>query len=147
MWRDSNHHATTLKCKSMENLSKAIVVLIRKCLKENYKGIIEFSIGDFNEIGFSSSQPLAVLMDDETKSIANDYGFDYVDFLSNPGMLVFINRIENISNTKVQRYRMYSYVYVDNKLICRDIEIPNDDILLSKRIAFVMQNREKLLQE
>ena len=25
----------------MENLSKAIVVLIRKCLKENYKGIIE----------------------------------------------------------------------------------------------------------
>ena len=145
MWRDSNHHATTLKCKSMENLSKAIVVLIRKCLKENYKGIIEFSIGDFNEIGFSSSQPLAVLMDDETKSIANDYGFDYVGIRSNPGMLVFINRIENISNTKVQRYRMYSYE--NNKLICRDIEIPNDDIELSKRIAFVMQNRENLLQE
>ena len=129
----------------MENLSKAIVVLIRKCLKENYKGIIEFSIGDFNEIGFSSSQPLAVLMDDETKSIANDYGFVYVDFLSNPGMLVFINRIEDISDTKVQRYRMYSYE--NNKLINRDIEIPNDDILLSKRIAFVMQNRENLLQE
>lgn len=145
MWRDSNHHATTLKCKSMENLSKAIAVLIRKCLKENYKGIIEFSIGDFNEIGFSSSQPLAVLMDDETKSIANDYGFDYVGIRSNPGKLVFINRIEDISDTKVQRYRMYSYE--NNKLICRDIEIPNDDILLSKRIAFVMQNRENLLQE
>ena len=129
----------------MENFSKAIVVLIRKCLKENYKGIIEFSIGDFNEIGFSSSQPLAVLMDDETKSIANDYGFDYVGIRSNPGKLVFINRIENISNTKVQRYRMYSYE--NNKLICRDIQITNDDILLSKRIAFVMQNREKLLQE
>lgn len=129
----------------MENLSKAIVVLIRKCLKENYKGIIEFSIGDFNEIGFSSSQPLAVLMDDETKSIANDYGFDYVGILSNPGKLVFINRIEDISDTKVQRYRMYSYE--NNKLICRDIEIPNDDIELSKRIAFVMQNRENLLQE
>ena len=145
MWRESNYHATTLKCKSMENLSKAIVVLIRKCLKENYKGIIEFSIDDFNEIGFSSSQPLAVLMDDETKSIANDYGFDYFDFLSNPGKLVFINRIEDISDTKVQRYRMYSYE--NNKLICRDIEIPNDDIELSKRIAFVMQNRENLLQE
>ena len=145
MWRDSNHHATTLKCKSMENLSKAIVVLIRKCLKENYKGIIEFSRDDFNEIGFSSSQPLAVLMDDETKSIANDYGFDYVGIRSNPGKLVFINRIEDISDTKVQRYRMYSYE--NNKLICRDIQIPNDDILLSKRIAFVMQNREKLLQE
>ena len=129
----------------MENLSKAIVVLIRKCLKENYKGIIEFSRDDFNEIGFSSSQPLAVLMDDETKSIANDYGFDYFDFLSNPGKLVFINRIEDISDTKVQRYRMYSYE--NNKLINRDIEIPNDDILLSKRIAFVMQNRENLLQE
>ena len=129
----------------MENFSKAIVILIRKCLKENYKGIIEFSIGDFNEIGFSSSQPLAVLMDDETKSIANDYGFDYVGIRSNPGKLVFINRIEDISDTKVQRYRMYSYE--DNKLINRDIEIPNDDILLSKRIAFVMQNREKLLQE
>ena len=129
----------------MENLSKAIVVLIRKCLKENYKGIIEFSIGDFNEIGFSSSQPLAVLMDDETKSIANDYGFDYVGILSNPGMLVFINRIEDISNTKVQRYRMYSYE--NNKLIYRDIEIPNDNIELSKRIAFVMQNRENMLQE
>ena len=129
----------------MENFSKAIVVLIRKCLKENYKGIIEFSIGDFNEIGFSSSQPLAVLMDDETKSIANDYGFDYVGIRSNPGKLVFINRIEDISDTKVQRYRMYSYE--NNKLICRDIEIPNDDILLSKRIAFVMQNRENLLQE
>ena len=145
MWRESNHHATTLKCKCMENLSKAIVVLIRKCLKENYKGIIEFSIGDFNEIGFSSSQPLAVLMDDETKSIANDYGFDYVGIRSNPGKLVFINRIEDISDTKVQRYRMYSYE--NNKLINRDIEIPNDDILLSKRIAFVMQNRENLLQE
>lgn len=129
----------------MENFSKAIVILIRKCLKENYKGIIEFSIGDFNEIGFSSSQPLAVLMDDETKSIANDYGFDYVGIRSNPGKLVFINRIEDISDTKVQRYRMYSYE--NNKLINRDIEIPNDDILLSKRIAFVMQNREKLLQE
>ena len=129
----------------MENFSKAIVVLIRKCLKENYKGIIEFSIGDFNEIGFSSSQPLAVLMDDETKSIANDYGFDYFDFLSNPGKLVFINRIEDISDTKVQRYRMYSYE--DNKLIIRGIEIPNDNIELSKRIAFVMQNRENLLQE
>ena len=129
----------------MENLSKAIVVLIRKCLKENYKGIIEFSIDDFNEIGFSSSQPLAVLMDDETKSIANDYGFDYVGILSNPGKLVFINRIEDISDTKVQRYRMYSYE--NNKLIWRDIQIPNDDILLSKRIAFVMQNRENLLQE
>ena len=129
----------------MENLSKAIVVLIRKCLKENYKGIIEFSIDDFNEIGFSSSQPLAVLMDDETKSIANDYGFDYVGILSNPGKLVFINRIEDISDTKVQRYRMYSYE--NNKLINRDIEKPNDDILLSKRIAFVMQNRENLLQE
>ena len=129
----------------MENFSKAIVVLIRTCLKENYKGIIEFSIGDFNEIGFSSSQPLAVLMDDETKSIANDYGFDYVGILSNPGKLVFINRIEDISDTKVQRYRMYSYE--NNKLINRDIEIPNDDILLSKRIAFVMQNRENLLQE
>ena len=129
----------------MENFSKAIVILIRKCLKENYKGIIEFSIGDFNEIGFSSSQPLAVLMDDETKSIANDYGFDYVGIRSNPGKLVFINRIEDISDTKVQRYRMYSYE--NNKLICRDIQIPNDDILLSKRIAFVMQNREKLLQE
>ena len=129
----------------MENLSKAIVVLIRKCLKENYKGIIEFSIGDFNEIGFSSSQPLAVLMDDETKSIANDYGFDYVGIFSNPEKLVFINRIEDISDTKVQRYRMYSYE--NNKLICRDIEIPNDDIELSKRIAFVMQNRENLLQE
>ena len=129
----------------MENFSKAIVVLIRKCLKENYKGIIEFSIGDFNEIGFSSSQPLAVLMDDETKSIANDYGFDYVGIRSNPGKLVFINRIEDISDTKVQRYRMYSYE--NNKLICRDIEISNDDIELSKRIAFVMQNRENLLQE
>ena len=129
----------------MENFSKAIVVLIRKCLKENYKGIIEFSIGDFNEIGFSSSQPLAVLMDDETKSIANDYGFDYVGIRSNPGKLVFINRIEDISDTKVQRYRMYSYE--NNKLINRDIEIPNDDILLSKRIAFVMQNRENLVQE
>ena len=128
----------------MENLSKAIVVLIRKCLKENYKGIIEFSRDDFNEIGFSSSQPLDVLMDDETKSIANDYGFDYVGIRSNPGKLVFINRIEDISDTKVQRYRMYSYE--NNKLINRDIEIPNDDILLSKRIAFVMQNREKLLQ-
>ena len=129
----------------MENFSKAIVILIRKCLKEKYKGIIEFSIGDFNEIGFSSSQPLAVLMDDETKSIANDYGFDYVGIRSNPGKLVFINRIEDISDTKVQRYRMYSYE--NNKLICRDIEISNDDIELSKRIAFVMQNRENLLQE
>ena len=129
----------------MENLSKAIVILIKKCLKENYKGIIEFSRDDFNEIGFSSSQPLDVLMDDEIKSIANDYGFDYFDFLSNPGKLVFINRIEDISDTKVQRYRMYSYE--NNKLICRDIEIPNDDIELSKRIAFVMQNRENLLQE
>lgn len=145
MWRESNLHATTLKCKSMENLSKAIVILIRKCLKENYKGIIEFSRDDFNEIGFSSSQPLDVLMDDETKSIANDYGFDYVGILSNPEKLVFINRIKDISDTKVQRYRMYSYE--DNKLINRDIEIPNDDILLSKRIAFVMQNRENLLQE
>ena len=129
----------------MENFSKAIVILIRKCLKEKYKGIIEFAIDDFNEIGFSSSQPLAVLMDDETKSIANDYGFDYVGIRSNPGKLVFINRIEDISDTKVQRYRMYSYE--NNKLICRDIEIPNDDIELSKRIAFVMQNRENLLQE
>ena len=129
----------------MENFSKAIVILIRKCLKENYKGIIEFSRDDFNEIGFSSSQPLDVLMDDETKSIANAYGFDYFDFLSNPEKLVFINRIEDISDTKVQRYRMYSYE--NNKLICRDFEIPNDDILLSKRIAFVMQNRENLLQE
>ena len=129
----------------MENFSKAIVILIRKCLKEKYKGIIEFAIDDFNEIGFSSSQPLAVLMDDETKSIANDYGFDYVGIRSNPGKLVFINRIEDISDTKVQRYRMYSYE--NNKLICRDIEISNDDIELSKRIAFVMQNRENLLQE
>ena len=129
----------------MENLSKAIVILIRKCLQENYKGIIEFSRDDFNEIGFSSSQPLAVLMDDETKSIANDYGFDYVGILSNPEKLVFINRIKDISDTKVQRYRMYSYE--NNKLICRDIEISNDDIELSKRIAFVMQNRESLLQE
>lgn len=145
MWRESNHHATTLKCKSMENLSKAIVVLIRKCLKENYKGIIEFSRDDFNEIGFSSSQPLAVLMDDETKSIANDYGFYYTNNQLNPEILVFINRIEDISDTKVKCYRIYSEV--NNKLIYRDIEIPNDDILLSKRIAFVMQNREKLLQE
>ena len=129
----------------MENFSKAIVILIRKCLKEKYKGIIEFVRDDFNEIGFSSSQSLAVLMDDETKSIANAYGFDYFDFLSKPEKLVFINRIEDISDTKVQRYRMYSYE--NNKLICRDIEIPNDDIELSKRIAFVMQNRENLLQE
>lgn len=77
--------------------------------------------------------------------IANDYGFDYVGILSNPGKLVFVNRIEDISDTKVQRYRMYSYE--NNKLTNRDIEIPNDDVLLSKRIAFVMQNRENLLQE
>ena len=131
----------------MENFSKAFVILLKRCLKEDLKGLIGFTKDDFNEIGFVSSESLTVLLDKETKSIANDYGFDYVDFLSNPGMLVFINRIENISNTKVQRYRMYSYVYVDNKLINRDIEIPNDDILLSKRIAFVMQNRENLLQE
>ena len=129
----------------MENFSKAIVILLNRCLKEDLKGLIGFTKDDFNEIGFVSSESLTVLLDKETKSIANDYGFDYVDFLSNPGMLVFINRIEDISNTKVQRYRMYSYV--DNKLICRDIVIPNDDIVLSKRIAFVMQNREKLLQE
>ena len=129
----------------MENFSKAIVILLNRCLKEDLKGLIGFTKDDFNEIGFVSSESLTVLLDKETKSIANDYGFDYFDFLSNPGKLVFINRIEDISDTKVQRYRMYSYV--DNKLICRDIEIPNDDILLSKRIAFVMQNREKLLQE
>lgn len=129
----------------MENFSKAIVILLNRCLKEDLKGLIEFKKDDFNEIGFVSSESLTVLLDKETKSIVNDYGFDYVGFLSNPGKLVFINRIEDISDTKVQRYRMYSYE--DNKLICRDIEIPNDDILLSKRIAFVMQNREKLLQE
>ena len=129
----------------MENFSKVIVVLLKRCLKEDLKGLIGFTKDDFNEIGFVSSESLTVLLDKETKSIANDYGFDYVDFLSNPGMLVFINRIEDISDTKVQRYRMYSYE--DNKLINRDIEIPNDDILLSKRIAFVMQNRENLLQE
>ena len=129
----------------MENFSKAFVILLKRCLKEDLKGLIGFTKDDFNEIGFVSSESLTVLLDKETKSIANDYGFDYFDFLSNPGKLVFINRIEDISDTKVQRYRMYSYV--DNKLICRDIEIPNDDILLSKRIAFVMQNREKLLQE
>ena len=60
-------------------------------------------------------------------------------------MLVFINRIEDISDTKNQRYRMYSYE--NNKLISRDIEMSNDDIELSKRIAFVMHNRENLLQE
>lgn len=129
----------------MENFSKAIVILLKRCLKEDLKGLIGFTKDDFNEIGFVSSESLTVFIDEETNSIANDYGFYYVDFLSNPGMLVFINRIEDISDTKVQRYRMYSYE--DNKLICRDIEIPNDDILLSKRIAFVMQNREKLLQE
>lgn len=129
----------------MENFSKAIVILLKRCLKEDLKGLIGFTKDDFNEIGFVSSVSLTVFIDEETNSIANDYGFYYVDFLSNPGMLVFINRIEDISDTKVQRYRMYSYE--DNKLICRDIEIPNDDILLSKRIAFVMQNREKLLQE
>ena len=129
----------------MENFSKAIVVLLKRCLKEDLKGLIEFTKDDFNEIGFVSSESLTVFIDEETNSIANDYGFDYVDFLSNPGMLVFINRIEDISDTKVQRYRMYSYE--NNKLICRDIQIPNDDILLSKRSAFVMQNREKLLQE
>ena len=129
----------------MENFSKAIVVLLKRCLKEDLKGLIEFTKDDFNEIGFVSSESLTVLLDKETKSIANDYGLDYVDFLSNPGMLVFINRIEDISDTKVQRYRMYSYE--NNKLINRDIEIPNDDVLLSKRIAFVMQNREHLLQE
>lgn len=129
----------------MENFSKVIVVLLKRCLKEDLKGLIGFTKDDFNEIGFVSSESLTVLLDKETKSIANDYGFDYVDFLSNPGMLVFINRIEDISDTKVQRYRMYSYE--NNKLINRDIEIPNDDILLSKRIAFVMQNRENLLQE
>ena len=129
----------------MENFSKAIVILLNRCLKEDLKGLIEFKKDDFNEIGFVSSESLTVLFDKETKGVVNDYGFDYVDFLSNPGKLVFINRIEDISDTKVQRYRMYSYV--DNKLICRDIEIPNDDIVLSKRIAFVMQNRENLLQE
>ena len=129
----------------MENFSKVIVVLLKRCLKEDLKGLIGFTKDDFNEIGFVSSESLTVLLDKETKSIANDYGFDYVDFLSNPGMLVFINRIEDISDTKVQRYRMYSYE--NNKLINRDIQIPNDDILLSKRIAFVMQNRENLLQE
>ena len=129
----------------MENFSKAIVILLKRCLKEDLKGLIGFTKDDFNEIGFVSSESLTVFIDEETNSIANDYGFDYVDFLSNPGMLVFINRIEDISDTKVQRYRMYSYE--NNKLICRDIQIPNDDILLSKRIAFVMQNREKLLQE
>ena len=129
----------------MENFSKVIVVLLKRCLKEDLKGLIGFTKDDFNEIGFVSSESLTVLLDKETKSIAKDYGFDYVDFLSNPGMLVFINRIEDISDTKVQRYRMYSYE--NNKLINRDIEIPNDDILLSKRIAFVMQNRENLLQE
>ena len=129
----------------MENFSKAIVILLNRCLKEDLKGLIEFKKDDFNEIGFVSSESLTVLLDKETKSIVNDYGFDYVGFLSNPGKLVFINRIEDISDTKVQRYRMYSYE--NNKLICRDIQIPNDDILLSKRIAFVMQNREKLLQE
>ena len=129
----------------MENFSKAFVILLKRCLKEDLKGLIGFTKDDFNEIGFVSSESLTVLLDKETKSIANDYGFDYVDFLSNPGKLVFINRIEDISDTKVQRYRMYSDE--NNKLICRDIQIPNDDILLSKRIAFVMQNREKLLQE
>lgn len=129
----------------MENFSKAIVILLKRCLKEDLKGLIGFTKDDFNEIGFVSSESLTVFIDEETNSIANDYGFYYVDFLSNPGMLVFINRIEDISDTKVQRYRMYSYE--NNKLICRDIQIPNDDILLSKRIAFVMQNREKLLQE
>ena len=129
----------------MKNFSKAIVILLKRCLKEDLKGLIGFTKDDFNEIGFVSSESLTVLLDKETKSIANDYGFDYVDFLSNPGKLVFINRIEDISDTKVQRYRMYSDE--NNKLICRDIQIPNDDILLSKRIAFVMQNREKLLQE
>lgn len=129
----------------MENFSKAFVILLKRCLKEDLKGLIGFTKDDFNEIGFVSSESLTVFIDEETNSIANDYGFVYVDFLSNPGMLVFINRIEDISDTKVQRYRMYSYE--NNKLICRDIQIPNDDILLSKRIAFVMQNRENLLQE
>lgn len=129
----------------MENFSKVIVVLLKRCLKEDLKGLIGFTKDDFNEIGFVSSESLTVLLDKETKSIANDYGFDYVAIRSNPGKLVFINRIEDISDTKVQRYRMYSYE--NNKLICRDIEIPNDDIELSKRIAFVMQNRENLLQE
>ena len=129
----------------MENFSKAIVILLKRCLKEDLKGLIGFTKDDFNEIGFVSSESLTVFIDEETNSIANDYGFYYVDFLSNPGMLVFINRIEDISDAKVQRYRMYSYE--NNKLICRDIEIPNDDIELSKRIAFVMQNRENLLQE
>ena len=89
LWRESNHHATTLKCKSMENFSKAIVVLLKRCLKEDLKGLIEFTKDDFNEIGFVSSESLTVLLDKETKSIANDYGFDYVGFLSNPGKLVF----------------------------------------------------------
>lgn len=129
----------------MENFSKAFLILIRKCLKNGLKGLIEFTREDFNEVGFVSSQPLAVLLDEETKSIANGYGFDYVDILSNPEMLVFINRIEDISDTKNQRYRMYSYE--NNKLISRDIEMSNDDIELSKRIAFVMQNRENLLQD
>lgn len=129
----------------MENFSKAFVILLKRCLKEDLKGLIGFTKDDFNEIGFVSSESLTVLLDKETKSIANAYGFDYFDFLSNPEKLVFINRIKDISDTKVQRYRMYSYE--NNKLICRDIQIPNDDILLSKRIAFVMQNRENLLQE
>ena len=90
----------------MENFSKAIVVLLKRCLKEDLKGLIEFTKDDFNEIGFVSSESLTVFIDEETNSIANDYGFVYVDFLSNPGMLVFINRIEDISDTKVQRYRI-----------------------------------------
>ena len=93
----------------MENFSKAIVILLNRCLKEDLKGLIEFKKDDFNEIGFVSSESLPVLFDKETKGVVNNYGFDYVDFLSNPGKLVFINRIEDISNTKVQRYRMYSY--------------------------------------
>ena len=143
MWRELARHNSQFN--KMEKLSKAIVVLIRKCLKENFKGIIEFSREDFNEIGFISSQPLAVLMDDDTKNVVNSYGFDYIDILSRPDTLVFINRIEDVSDGNSQKYKMYSYE--NNEVHSEIIEMSNDNIELSKRINSVMQNREKLLQE
>lgn len=129
----------------MESLSKAIVVLIRKCLQEDLKGTKDFTREDFNNIGFVSSQPLAVLLNEETKRVANDYGFDYVDDQLNPEILRFINRIEDLSDGKTHRYKMYSYV--NNELISNTIEISNIDTELGKSITTVLQNREKLLQE
>lgn len=139
------HHATFLKFMKMEKLSSVIVILIKKCLKENLKGIIEFTKDDFSDIGFNSSQPLAEIVDDETKIVANSYGFDYDAIRSNPEILVFINRIEDVSECNSHKYKFYYYENNNVKVEIYDTSTGN--LALNKSICSVMQNREKLLRE